>query len=64
MVQWVGALTVGSVPGLGSKLPQAAQYGKKKKKRSQWIPYQTPRRLGRLFFGKVKGMGGREEIDS
>lgn len=50
---------VGSDPGLGTKLPQAAQHGKKTK---ESVDSQTLRRLGRLFFGKAKGVGGGKKL--
>ena len=45
---------VGSVPGLGTKLPQAAQHGKKQK--SQWIP-RLSEGLGDCFLARRRGLG-------
>ena len=44
---------VGSVPGLGSKLPQAAQHGKKKKKKGvSGFPIKLPEGLVDCFLAK------------
>lgn len=60
MVQWVGALTVW-VQTLVWELSSHRLHSMAKKTKES-VDSQTLRRLGRLFFGKAKGVGGGKKL--